>query len=136
MQNAQLLLSDVSAVQDSVTGIGAALTAGGGRRGRVEEGDYAETCDGESLGMDLARRAVDLEIEGRAAELGTEALRRLETGDPLAMTVWRQWLSSHSDGSAAQGGGRIAGEKEARRAGPTAAAPHPLMALLKGLGRS
>ena len=123
-------------MKDSVTGIGPALPAGGGRRGGVEEGAYAKTCDGESLCMALARCAVDLEIEGRAAELGTEALRRLETGDPLAMTVWRQWLSSHNDESTAQGGGRIVGEKGARRAGPTAAAPHPLMALLKGLGRS
>ena len=36
-------------------------------------------------GAAVARRAVDLEIQGRAAELGTEALKRLDSGDPLAM---------------------------------------------------
>ena len=83
---------------------------------------------------------MDLEIEGRAAEIGTEALKRLETGDPLAMQVWREWLklsqsgASSSAGLGARGDGGGAGKGGAGGAGPSA--PHPLLALLKGLGRS
>jgi hypothetical protein len=83
---------------------------------------------------------VDLEIEGRAAEIGTEALKRLDTGDPLAMQVWREWLTLSQSGASssavlgARGDGSGAGEEGAAGAGPSA--PHPLLALLKGLGRS
>jgi len=88
----------------------------------------------------LAQRAVDLEIEGRAAEIGTEALKRVASGDPLAMQVWREWLTlsqsspCSSAGSNMSGNGGGAGQGSA--GGAASSAPHPLLSLLKGLGRS
>jgi hypothetical protein len=95
-----------------------------------------ETGEEELKGVLLARRAVDLEIEGRATEVGTEALKRLETGDPLAMEVWRQWLTTSTPSTAPMRSGRAPPGVEHGAALMNSEAAHPLFALLKGFGRS
>lgn len=119
------------------------------RAGAQPRGDGVAAREGVDAGGEedfkewsLAKRAVEVEIEGRAAELGTEALKRLDSGDPLAMQVWRTWLTTSTQNQPMTrrggGAGRGGGDSTASGGGSGSSAggggmPHPLLAMLKGL---